>query len=86
MDTDSQFVFSGRGGDESGRGTENINEDYVPTEIHVRSGSKQIRKQIDTHNFTSKNESIMEESAPHESRMNSRSQLTISQIQGKAPG
>ena len=43
MNTDSEFVFSGRG-NESLREAENLKEEYVPTEIHVRSGSKVIRK------------------------------------------
>lgn len=43
MNTDSEFVFSGRG-NESQREAENLKEEYVPTEIHVRSGSKVIRK------------------------------------------
>ena len=47
MNTDSEFVFSARVGDESNREAENLKEDYVPTEIHVRSGSKVIRKMND---------------------------------------
>ena len=42
MNTDSEFVFSGR--NESQREAENLKEDYVRTEIHIRSGSKVIRK------------------------------------------
>ena len=87
MDTDSQFVFSNKGGgDTSGRGTENLKEEFVPTGIHhVRSGSKVIRKDTDTHIFASKNESIVEEATPNDSRMQSRSYVTTSQLQGKAP-
>ena len=43
MNTDSEFVFSGRG-NESNREAENLKEEYIPTEFHVRSGSKVIRK------------------------------------------
>ena len=72
MNTDSEFVFSGRGGNDSNREAENLKEDYVPTEIHVRSGSKVIRKMKETQTFTDKNESVMDE-VPPESKMYSKS-------------
>ena len=73
MNTDSEFVFSGRGGNESNREAENLKEDYIPTEIHVRSGSKVIRKQKETHTITEKYESVTDEIPPPDSKMHSSS-------------
>ena len=70
MNTDSEFVFSGR--NESNREAENLKEEYIPTEIHVRSGSKVIRKMKETQTFTDKNDSVMDEMPP-ESKMYSKS-------------
>ena len=63
MNTDSEFVFSGRG-NESNREAENLKEEYIPTEIHVRSGSKVIRKNKETETLIDKNVSEMDEIPP----------------------
>jgi len=61
METDSQFVFSGRGGTESNREAENLKDDYIPSEIRVQSGSKKIRKVNDPLTITEKNEFTIQE-------------------------
>ena len=56
METDSQFVFSGRGASESNREAENLKDDYIPSEIRVQGGSKKMRKVQDALTITEKND------------------------------